>query len=171
VPGERVAVGEVAVGDERHLLAAVGRPNPWVLDRDAATTERHLARLVAVADGAALRVVLAPPAHDIGDLLLHQLGHDAEPDTDRERQQPLLRGAGQLAERLLHPLRQLRRLRAGRHGGDPINQYLLHGGSSCLEWTSITPDAPKRSGRGRRDRRLKFYALRECAQTVGGDRV
>jgi len=34
-------------------------------------------------------------------------------------------------ERLLHPLRQRRPVR----GGDLLDLYLAHGGSSCLGWT------------------------------------
>ena len=35
-------------------------------------------------------------------------------------------------------------------GHDLLNQYLLHGGSSCLGWTSSAQHAPNRSGRGGR---------------------
>ncbi len=37
--------------------------------------------------------------------------------------------------------------------------YLLHGGSSCLGWTSSTQNAADGSGRGRRDRPSKFYEI------------
>jgi transposase len=147
-PRERIAVGEVLVGREPRLLAAVGRAHARALHRDAAAAERDLASLATVTDGDAIRVVLAPRSDDVIDLLAHQLVQDAEPDTDRERQQPLLRSSRQLAERNLHPLGQLRRVRAGRRGPDLINQYLLHGGSSCLGWNSSAQHAPNRSGRG-----------------------
>jgi hypothetical protein len=123
----------VTIGLKRQLGLAVGAARPRTLDRDAAAAERHLARLVSVPDGAALGVVLAPRADDLVELLGHQLGQHAEPDTHRQREQPLLRGPGQLAERLLHPHRQRR---------DLINQYLLHGGSSCLGWTSAPSTLP-----------------------------
>jgi hypothetical protein len=138
----------VLVGREPRLLAAVGRAHARALHRDAAAAERDLASLATVTDGDAIRVVLAPRSDDVIDLLAHQLVQDAEPDTDRERQQPLLRSSRQLAERNLHPLGQLRRVRAGRRGPDLINQYLLHGGSSCLGWNSSAQHAPNRSGRG-----------------------
>jgi hypothetical protein len=149
-PGERVAVGEVRVGPKRHLTGRIRGSRPRPLDRDAAAAERHRAGLVSVADRDALAVVPALRPHDLIDFLFDQLGQDAEPDADRQREQPLLRGTGQLAERLCHPRRQLRHARAGRRGRDLINQYLLHGGSSSLEWTSIAANAPNGNGRGGR---------------------
>src|SRR5687767_6300591 len=98
----------------------------------------------------AVRVVAALRPNDLVDLLVHQLTQHAEPDAHAQGEQSLSRGPGQIAERDLHPLRQRRRLRAGRRGRDLINQYLLHGGSSCLEWTSTAAHAPSRSGRGGR---------------------
>jgi hypothetical protein len=103
---ERVAIGEVAVGGQRYLVASIGAARPRALDRHPAATERHLAGLVPVADGDTIRVVLAPRPDDLIDFLLHQLGQHAEPDADRQREQPLLRSSGQLPERLLHPLGQ-----------------------------------------------------------------
>src|SRR5206468_3227960 len=100
-----------------------------------------LARLVPVPYGRALRVVLALRADDLDDFLFQQLGQDAEADPDTQRQQPLLRRADQLPERLLHTLRQhdlVTRL-GERYGA-------LHGGSS-LSIFRITRHAPKRSGR------------------------
>ena len=68
---------------------------------------------MAVAHGPALRVVRALGPHDLVDLGLDDLAQHAEPDADRGRQQPFLRGAGELAQRLLNPLRQIaRRLRS-----------------------------------------------------------
>ena len=61
---------------------------------------------MAVAHRGALRVVLALRADHLDDLLFHQLGEHAEPDADAQREQPLLRSADQLPERLLHPRRQ-----------------------------------------------------------------
>jgi hypothetical protein len=88
----RVEVGEVRVGRKRHLRLPVGRACPRARDRDPAPTERHLAALVPVAHRGALTIVLALRAHDVPDLLLHQLGHDAESDADRQREQPLPAG-------------------------------------------------------------------------------
>jgi hypothetical protein len=74
--------------------------------------------------------VAAIRADDLVDLLVQQLGQHPEPDPDREGEQPLLRGAGQLAPRLLHPRRQRSEAvpLAGRvggvvygpHGGPPV---------------------------------------------------
>jgi hypothetical protein len=61
---------------------------------------------VTVPDRGAVRVVLALRADDPVDLGLQQLVQHAEPDAHAERQQPLLRRARQLAQRVLHPLRQ-----------------------------------------------------------------
>ena len=158
---ERIAIGEVPIGGEPDLLAAVGAAHARALDRDTPAAERHLAGLLPVADGRALGIMLPARPDDVIDLLGHQLLQHAEPDADRKGEQPLLRGAGQFAERGLHVLGQLRRLRAGRHGGDLINQYLLHGGSSCLEvdFTRRERSQPERTRR--EDRRLKFYELRD----------
>jgi hypothetical protein len=66
-------------------------------------------------------------AHHLG---LHDLLQHAQPDADRQRQQPLLRGAGQLAPRLPHPRRQrpeavplagrIGGVVYGPHGGPPV---------------------------------------------------
>jgi hypothetical protein len=63
---------------------------------------------VAVTLGGPVRVVLALWANDLADLELHQLLHDAETDTDAQRQQSLPGCPDELAERLL----DLRRERA-----------------------------------------------------------
>jgi hypothetical protein len=114
------------IGRELDLGLAVSCPHPRPLDLDATAPERHLPIIVAVPNRGPVRVVLALRAHDLVDLLLQHLGENAEPDADRQRQQSLLRGPDQLAERLLHALRQhgliIGRLR-DRYG-------LLHGGSS-----------------------------------------
>jgi hypothetical protein len=71
----------VPVGLKRHLGPAIRGAHPRALDRDAAAAERHRAGLVTMTHGAALGIVLPLRAHDIADLLLHQLGHDTKPDT------------------------------------------------------------------------------------------
>jgi hypothetical protein len=101
-PRQRVTVGEVAVGLKRHLLAAVDGAHARTLHRHPAPAQRDLAGLVAMADSGALRVVPSPRPDNLGDFFLHQLGHHTESDTDAERQQPLLRGAHKLTQRLLH---------------------------------------------------------------------
>jgi hypothetical protein len=110
-PVEGITIGEVAIGRELHLAGAVLRADTRTLGRDDAPAENDLARLVAVAVGRACRVGLAARADDVDDLLFHQLAQDAQADADREREQPLLRGPDQLAERDLHPPRQLLPLR------------------------------------------------------------
>src|SRR6266540_3468751 len=129
MPAQGVTVGEVLVAAKRHLALAVGAAYPRPLDLDAPAAERHLTRCAPVAHGNALRVVLALRADDLVDLLLHQLGEHAEPDTDAQGEQPFLRRAHQLPERLLHPRRQ-HELADGLAPGDLIARYGLHGGSS-----------------------------------------
>ena len=73
-----------------------------MLDSDRPTSERHLAVLVAVADGDAIGVVLALRADDLVHLLLHQLAQHAEPDADAQREQALLGRSHELPERLLN---------------------------------------------------------------------
>lgn len=116
-----------ALGDPQGVRPGRADPalHPRALDGHPPPAERHLAVFVAVAHGAALRVVLPLRAADLGDLGLHQLVHDAQPHPDREGEQPLFGGAGEIAERLLHGLRQLlRRCPVGR--GDLRGGYLLH---------------------------------------------
>ena len=61
---------------------------------------------MAVTLGDPVGVVLALRSDDLVDLELHQLVHDAEADTDAERQQALPRRADELAERFLNLRRQ-----------------------------------------------------------------
>ena len=159
-PRERVAVSEVLIGQERHLLAAVSATHTWTLHDHTAPAERYLARLMAVAHRGAVPIVLALRADDLAYLLLHQLGHHAEPDAHAQREQPLLCCVDELAKRLLHSSRQ-RELR-GRGLRDRYG--LLHGGSSFDLWR-IAAHAPNQSGRGRRDRRqvLRATGQPRCA--------
>jgi hypothetical protein len=81
---------------------------------------------VAVAHSGPVRVPLPLRAHNVVDLLLHQLGENTESHADAERQQPFLRYPDQPPQRLLHTLREhgfiVDRLR---------DRYVaLHGGSS-----------------------------------------
>jgi hypothetical protein len=75
---ERVLGGEVAVGGEPDLLAAVARPDPGALDLNAPPAEGHLTGGAAVAVGRALCVVAAPGPGDFGDLVLHRLVEDGQ---------------------------------------------------------------------------------------------
>ena len=130
------------------LGLAIRGPHPRPLHVDTTSTERHLATLMAMTHRRPLGVVLAPRAHHIVDLLLHQLGQHAELDTDAQRKQPLLRCPDQLPQRLLHALRE--------HGlitGRLSDRYVATHGGSSLDLCGITANAPNRSGRGRRDRR------------------
>ena len=153
-PGQRITVGEVRIGGQRHLALAVSGPDARAPNRDAPAAERDLAGLVAVAHRAAVRVALALRADDIVDLLFQQLGQHAEPGRDAQRQQPLLRCPHQLAQRLLHTRGQHGLLRG--HGGRD-RHGLLHGGSS-FDLSGIAANAPNRNGRGRRDRRQVLRA-------------
>ena len=99
-PRERVTIGEVLIA------ATVSSRSPSAVrtrgaDRHAPAAQRHRPLLVAVTDRHPVGVMLALRAHDLGDLELHQLVHNAEPDPHAERQQPLPRGPDQLAERFL----------------------------------------------------------------------
>jgi hypothetical protein len=120
--GQRVAVGEVRVRLQPHLLAPVGAADARTLERDPSAAERHLARFVPMPDSGALRVVLALGTDDLDDFLFHQLGEHAQPDTDTQGEQSLPRRADQLPERVLHPRRQ-RELTAA----DLLPRYGLHG--------------------------------------------
>ena len=123
-PGERVAVGEVPVGGELHLLGAVGASDPGALDGDPAPAERDRAFIVAVAHGASLGIVTALRADHLIDLGLHQLGQHAEADPDAERQQSLLRLPSELSQRLSNLLGQV--LEALLLGRDRGLRYGLH---------------------------------------------
>ncbi len=81
----------MAVDRQGHLPGAIGSPHPWALDPDPAAPEGDLTALVAVAHGGPGAVVTALLADDLSDLLLHQLGEDAQPDADRQGQKALLR--------------------------------------------------------------------------------
>jgi hypothetical protein len=76
---ERVLGGEVAVGGEPDLVAAVARPDPGALDLNAPPAEGHLTGGAAVAVGRALCVVAAPGPGDFGDLVLHRLVEHGSP--------------------------------------------------------------------------------------------
>jgi hypothetical protein len=103
---ERVAISEVLVGPQRHLPLTVLGSHPRPLDLDAAAAERHRPVIGPVPVGSAIRVVLAlRPAHVL-DLLSHQLLQHAEPDTDAQRKQSLLRCPQELTKRFLDPRRQ-----------------------------------------------------------------
>jgi len=156
-PAQRVTVSEVRVGDQPDLSAAVRGPHTRPLDTHAPPAERDLASLVAMTNRGALRVALALRAHDVVDLLFHQLGEHAEADADTQRQQPFLGCADQLTQRFLHA--------AGQHGllddrGLRDRYGLLHGGSSFDLWR-ITANAPNRNGRGGGTAVFKFYELRD----------
>jgi hypothetical protein len=164
-PGEWVAVGEVPVGLESHLLAAVGRPHPGPLHRDPASAERHLASLVAVAHRGALGVVLPLRADDLVDLLGHQLAQHAEPDTHAQRtappaRRPPVRRAPPARARAAPP-RPCRpaRTRPPQRVPSP-RRFLL----SRVDFDRRERSQPERTRR--EDRRLKFYGLRDNLQAT-----
>jgi len=128
---EPVARGEVPIGLKLDLVLAVGAARPRPADRHPPPTERDLAVLVPVPHRAAVRQVLALRADDLVDLGLDQLVQHTQPDADAERQQPFLRGAGQLPERLHHRLGQplnallVRRDRRSRYGPHAVGPPVL----------------------------------------------
>jgi hypothetical protein len=109
-----------------------------------------------VPDGDSIGIVLALRADNVDDFLFHQLGEHAQPDADAQGEQPFLRRADQLPERLLHARRQRQLLRS-----DLIPRYGLHGGSSCLERRLRHSPRSRRDRTRREDRHLKFYELRD----------
>ena len=78
------------------LPGAIGRPGPWPAHRHSAAAECDLTALVTMPDRGAIRDVPALRANDTIDLGLDELVQHTEADTDAQRQQPLLRRAGQL---------------------------------------------------------------------------
>jgi hypothetical protein len=138
-PGERVAVREVLIDCDRQLVLLVGRAHARPRDLHAPSAERHRAVLVTVANGDAVRLVLALRAHDVVDLELHQFVHDGKPDTHAQREQALPRCPNELAERLLD-LRWERTLSNLRGRDDLRAGYLLHGGSSCPFGLGLRPE-------------------------------
>ncbi len=134
----------MTVDGKADLARAIGGAYPRALDPHPAAAESDLTGLVAVAHGPPLWVVAALGADDLGDLLFHQLGQDAQAEADRQGQKALLRDAHQFPERLLDAWRQ-RALPArdgllGRYG-------FLHGGPP-----SISADRPERCQRQRTER-------------------
>jgi hypothetical protein len=131
------------IGRQRNLLLAISGPSPRPPHRDTPATERDLTSLVAMTNRRAIGVVLALRAHDIIDLLLHQLAQDAEPNTNAERQQPLLRCPHEMPQSLLNTLRQNDLIH-----GRPSDRYVVPHGGSSFDLGRITANAPNRNGRG-----------------------
>ena len=158
--GELVTRREVRIGVQLDLALAVGGPGARPADRHPAAPERDLAALVAVADRGAVGIVSALRADDLVDLGLHDLVQHAQPDADAQRQQPFLRRAGQLTQRVLHPLRQpLDAACADNLVGDVI--YGSHGGppvSMDLFALATLPAAADEAGG---PPSIKFYELRD----------
>ena len=128
-PRQRAAIGEVRVAPNGQLALVIGRAHPRATDRNAPAAQGHRPVVVAVTDRDAIGVVFALGADDLAHLELHQLVHDAEPDADAEREQPLSRCPDQLTQRLLD-LRWQRTLRRLQGRDDLGGGYLLHSGSS-----------------------------------------
>jgi len=128
--GQRVAVGEVRVGRHLHLAGPVGGTHPRTLHRHASAAERDQPGFAAMPDRGAVGVVTALRTDHVVDLFSHQLSQHPEPYADAQRQQALLRSAGQLAQRLLHTLRKRIELRVADRVGTFV--YVLHGGSPRL---------------------------------------
>jgi hypothetical protein len=115
------------------LALAVGGPRARPADRHAPPSEGDLAILVAMAHRHAIRDVLALRAHDLVDLGLKQLVQHPKPDADAQRQQALLRSAGELAQGVEHRLGQplgaliAGRDRRGRYGPHAVGPPVLDG--------------------------------------------
>ena len=117
---------------------------------------------MTVPDRGPLGVVLALRAYDVVDLLFHQLGQHAEPDTDAQREQPLLRCPDQLPQRFLHALWEHGLLHCRLR-----DRYVATHGGSSLDLCGITANAPIGSGRGGGNRR-HLKVLRAPGQPRGG---
>ena len=157
-PRQRVAVSEVLVALNGQLALVHGRAHPRTTHRNAPGAQGHRPGLVAVPDSDAIRVVLALRADDFVDLELHQLVHDAEPDTHAEREQALSRCPDQLAQRLLDS-RWKRTLGRPQGRDDLGGEYLLHGGPSCPRGLGLRPARSQPERTRREDRRSKFYEI------------
>jgi hypothetical protein len=158
-----VAIGEVFVGLQRQLVLAVDGPSPRPADLDPPATERDRPILVAVANRDSVRVVPALRAHDVVDLRFHQLGQYAEPDADAQREQTLLRCPDQLAERLLHALRE----HGLRHGRLRDRYVATHGGSSFDLGRSPVTLPCEADEPGGAAVTSKFYELRDNLVGIG----
>src|ERR1700733_6971484 len=150
-PRQRVAISEVRVGRERHLVLIVRSPGPWALHDDAPATQCDLAVLVPMTHRGALRELRVLGAHDLIKLGLHHLTEHPQPNTDTQREQPILRRTSQLAQRLLHPCRQ-----HALWACVLLLLYGLHGGSSRLDGLVRTRHGPSRTGRGERTATYKL---------------
>src|SRR5579875_1235914 len=138
-PLQRVAVGEVLTDPHRHLAAAVLGAHPRPLDLQTPTAEPHRPVIGPMPVRGPVRVVLVLWAAHLLDLLGHHLRQHAKPDSDAQRQQPLLRCPHELPERLLDPRRQ--RLLDQLVAVDDLHgRYGLHGGSSCSRRRSSNSD-------------------------------
>jgi hypothetical protein len=104
--GELITRREMRIGVQLDLALAVGGPSARPADRHPAAPERDLATLMAVADRGTIGIVSALRADDLVDLGFHDLVQHAHAhaDADAQRQQPFLRRAGQLTQRVLDPL-------------------------------------------------------------------
>jgi hypothetical protein len=103
-----------------------------------------------------------PSADDLVDLGLHQLIQHSEPDTDAERQQPVLGRAGELSERLPHA--PAAHSRAPRRG-DRRGSYGPYKGLALLSSLDVVGacHGPSATGRGGRTAVVKFYGLRDTS--------
>lgn len=160
-PGERITVGEVLIRRERQLVLVVGSAHPRPADSHAPAAERHRSVLVTVALGDTPRIVLALRPDDLAHLKLHQLVHDAEPNTNAQREQPLSRCPDEPPERLLWI--------CGGSGLSAASSVVTTSGPDTflmavppvLSDLVDTPNAPQQSGR---DRRTAIQVLRDRGQ-------
>ena len=154
---QQVGGGERLVGRHRHLAGAVGGADPGAADPHPAAAQGHLARLAAVADRRPVGVVAALGADQPGDILgEHGLKH-LQAGPDRQGEQALAGGAGQLGDRDGHPLGQVQQSLVG--GGGAVG-ILRHGGPLLVERLGGCPTPTTRQASGG-DRHLNFYGNRD----------
>jgi len=116
---------------------------------------------MAVADRGAVRVVLALRADDVLDLFLKRLGQHAEPEALAAREQALLRGVDELAERCLNSRKERKLLRLPSLTTSKTDTALI--GGFLLSRGPISRTPRSQSDRTRREDR--FYGLRDNLRT------
>jgi hypothetical protein len=158
----------VLIRADRDLLDAIPGAHPRARHGNAPAPERDLPVIAPVPIRDPIRIMPALRATHLFDLLGHQLLQHPEPDTNAQREQPLLRCPNKLPKCLLNPRRKqpldgvLRvddlRSRYGLHAVLLSSRRSVNSGETGLE---IALHAANRSGRGRENRHLKFYARRD----------
>jgi hypothetical protein len=154
---EQLGRGERLVGRHRQLSGAVGGPDSGSTHPHPPAAEGHLAGLGAVADRGPGGVVAAFGPDQPSDVFLqHDLEH-LQAGPDRQGEQTLAGGAGQLGHGDDHPLGQVIQ---GLVGGGSALGILRHGGPLLVELLGGCPTPTTRQASGG-DRHLNFYGNRD----------